>query len=172
MVCTRRMFSPSVVLFSLNKAWNALTHNDISHHTYWTRTHLKKHHHLETIYWTFATRYQLNTELSILSLHPPTAGTGSTSLHWEEGMLQDLVRRTLCWKSFGFLSFDNKEKWNLGLPFKCPTLLPLLAARSCAYRPWQKKKKEKKKTTQKRNREKKKSIYDWDTPLWNAVWDV
>lgn len=29
-----------------------------------------KHHHLETIYWTFATRYQLNTELSILCLHP------------------------------------------------------------------------------------------------------
>lgn len=27
-------------------------------------------HHLETIYWTFATRYQLNTELSILCLHP------------------------------------------------------------------------------------------------------
>lgn len=63
---------------------------------------------------------------TLFSLHPSTAGTGSTSLHsWEEGMLQDLVRRTLCWKSFGFLSSDNKEKRNL--PLKCPTLLPLLA---------------------------------------------
>lgn len=37
-------------------------------------------------------------------------------------MLQDLVRRTLCWKSFGFLSSDNKEKQNLSLPLKCPAL--------------------------------------------------
>lgn len=35
-----------------------------------TCTHTIKQHHLETIYWTFATRYQLNTELSILCLHP------------------------------------------------------------------------------------------------------
>lgn len=87
-----------------------LTHNHLSPHTYWTRTHLKKHHHLETIYWTLATRYQLNTELSFLSLHRPTAGTGSTSLHSEEGMLQDLVRRTMCWKSFGFLSSDRIKR--------------------------------------------------------------
>ena len=46
---------------------------------------------------------------------------------WEEGMLQDLVRRTLCWKSFGFLSSDNKEKWNLSLPPKCPAPFPLLS---------------------------------------------
>lgn len=129
-------------------------------HTYWTRTHLKKHHHLETIYWTFATRYQLNTELSCLSLHPPRAGTGSTSLHWEEGMLQDLVRRTLCWKSFGFLSSDNKRETkskSASQMSKKTAASPLSAARSCAYRQWQ--------NDTNMSREEKSSIDNWDTPL-------
>lgn len=69
----------------LNQAWHTTsTEYPITFHSGYMRhrrkkthahacapTHKRvKHHHLETIYWTFATRYQLNTELSILCLHP------------------------------------------------------------------------------------------------------
>lgn len=69
----------------LNQAWHTTsTEYPITSHSGYMRhrrkkthahacapTHKRvKHHHLETIYWTFATRYQLNTELSILCLHP------------------------------------------------------------------------------------------------------
>lgn len=49
-------------------------------------------------------KYRTFISLS-LSLHRPTAGT-----HSEEGMLRDSVRRTACWKSFGFLSSDRIKR--------------------------------------------------------------
>lgn len=85
----------------------------------------KEPHHLETIYWTFATRYQLNTELSILCLHPNSRdrlhfitlrGGNVTGLGKAHAVLEVVL---------AFCLRINHQK--MSLPLKCPTALALLA---------------------------------------------